>query len=99
MLLEWVELNTEGTKDYRIRNMPVWLRSAAVERKTKTVFIPAIIGEHSERAMLLKALHDGQSICYHSGHLFVPADWLMLEYPDAIPCVDTIKKRVLERAV
>lgn len=85
--LRWCEIDARG------RNVPGWMRSAALA-DDGTVFVPAAIVGEMDAAM--SAGYDGVTIVQYRGHGFVPADWLRQEYPQAADLVTKIERGVRE---
>ena len=73
---------------------PQWMLSAALA-DDGTVFVPAVIAGNEGRVLLM-ASWDGISSVFDDGHIYLPADWMALEWPDISDVCLQIKSRVHE---
>jgi hypothetical protein len=74
------------------KKSPAWMRSAG-KAEDGTLFVPGAAAG-PENQVFLAASFDGIPLAYFEGHLFVPADWLIREYPETIELVELIAKRL-----
>jgi hypothetical protein len=86
---EWYEFPSGKRK-----GMPKWQRRAAIAGDG-TIFIPAIVAG-GENTVFLCAGYDGTRVVYHSGHLYVPSDWVKREFPQVADVALKIEGRVAE---
>lgn len=86
----WIEVaNPAGQK------VPKWKRSAALA-DDGTIFVPAIIAG-DEQIVFLTASWDGVSVITdEDGHVFVPSNWVLREYPGTEEICSVIESRVRE---
>ena len=71
---------------------PEWVRSAALDDEG-TVFVPAII-TGSEAFALICAVHDGTKMVLDGEHVYLPATWLAMNYPDVSAMCTKIDTRM-----
>lgn len=87
--MQWIEVeNLEGKK------IPRWKRSAG-QSKEGVVFVPAAM-TGNENEVFLCACYDGTPVAHYLNHLYVPADWLAVEFPKTAEICATISKKVRE---
>jgi hypothetical protein len=64
-------------------DLPAWMRRAAIDEATGTVFVPPGLADRGEREATLCAAWDGNVPCViDDGHAYLPADWLAREAKD-----------------
>lgn len=80
----WVEFSAE--------DVPRWKRSACVVGNK--VFVAAgLFGD--ERVQMMKILFDGGEVIQSDGHLYIPVNWVVKEYPEAKASVSAAAKKAI----
>lgn len=87
--MQWIEVaSPEGKK------IPRWKRSAGLSSEG-VVFVPAAMtGNESE--VFLCAGYDGTPVVRYLNRVYVPADWLAVEFPKTAQICAIISKNVRE---
>lgn len=86
---EWITF-VGGNND----KLPGWIRTAGYDPDATTIYAPAAIAGVSEAEVSLATKFDGMSSRTHMDHLFVPADWLMEEFPKCRSVCEALVKSV-----
>lgn len=63
---------------------PEWGRTSYIDPGSGQVYVPAVLGGNEE-AVFLCASFDGVSVVAVDDHVYVPAEWMAKEHPDAAP--------------
>jgi len=86
-LITWYAAPNAGSQ-----KIPEWFRSAGITENGK-IFVPAAIaGDESEVALCL--LYDGTESYTHLNHIYVPADWMVREFPNTQELCEKISSSV-----
>lgn len=87
--MRWIEVENPAGK-----KIPKWKRSAGLS-SDGVVFVPAAMtGNESE--VFLCAGYDGTPVVQYLNHVYVPADWLAVEFPKTAEVCQIISKSVRE---
>lgn len=66
----------------KFAKMPDWLRSYFVDTETGEFYVPAAASGNEDLAFWKICLDGNVPTIHDSGHLYVPASWLIQEYPE-----------------
>jgi hypothetical protein len=72
---------------------PEWLRTAAFDQATNTVYLPAGMSGHEDRTFLV-ACRAGVPYVADQGHTYVPAGWLRKQHPNLHDDSETLEQRI-----
>jgi hypothetical protein len=83
----WVEIQKQPG-----RRLAKWQRSAAMS-EDGNVFVPAAIAGNEKR-VFLSATWDSIPIVMEYGHLYVPKNWMIREFPETLEVCTLIESKV-----
>ena len=85
--MQWIEFESPAGK-----KIPKWERSAGLS-SDGVVFVPAAM-TGNESDVFLCTCYDSTPVVQYLNHIYVPADWLAVEFPKTAEICQIISKSV-----
>jgi hypothetical protein len=89
--MRWFSVKSPGVTPPSGIRVPKWKLSAAIN-DAGIVFAPAAIVGDEQRIFMLST-YDGGPAVIRNGHVYLPTEWLIKEFPDWVEVFQAIEPR------